>query len=398
MLDSRRPCRGRRTAFKHRSTTSAMRARRCGCSGLRMTGSPELRSPISAVASATRRLAAAERARRHRTRSPGHFEKVLSWRAMRARVEHMSGKKLFCLSSLLILPFFYVLFYCARLVMRGQPMEEALKWEGLLLLVTLIVLERVYTYKYSVSQKQVLARDITATIVNKYVTGFVTAALVVPILVYVPQHFLGRKYFLASPDQLGPFWLQVLLIVFSVSFFRYWMHRWQHSNEFLWSLHSYHHQVKDLQALNTYVSHPIDFALRNVLVYLVLGIIGFDPLVLLLAVPATNVSGTFSHCGADLKAGPLNYFLVTPEVHRWHHSAEVPEGHKYSCNYGVEFSFWDILFGTFYLPQKDGVTLQPERIGHPSGRADEPNYLKLLLVPLRLYPSSSLKRRRPVAN
>ena len=51
----------------------------------------------------------------------------------------MSGKKLFCLSSLLILPFFYVLFYCARLVMRGQPMEEALKWEGLLLLVTLIL-------------------------------------------------------------------------------------------------------------------------------------------------------------------------------------------------------------------------------------------------------------------
>jgi sterol desaturase/sphingolipid hydroxylase (fatty acid hydroxylase superfamily) len=107
---------------------------------------------------------------------------------------------------------------------------------------------------------------------------------------------------------------------------------------------------------------------------------------LLVAVPLSNISGTFSHCGADLKAGLLNYVLVTPEVHRWHHAAQVPEGYKYSCNYGVEFSFWDILFGTFYLPRRAGQTLQPERIGHPSGYADEPNYLKLLLTPLGLYP------------
>ena len=142
----------------------------------------------------------------------------------------------------------------------------------------------------------------------------------------------------------------------------------------------------------TYVSHPIDFALRNVAVYLVLGIVGFDPLVLLVAVPLSNISGTFSHCGADLKAGLLNYVLVTPEVHRWHHTAQVPEGFGFSCNYGVEFSFWDILFGTFYLPKKEGETLQPERIGHPGGTADEPNYLKLLLVPLGLYPRKWFKR------
>ena len=58
----------------------------------------------------------------------------------------------------------------------------------------------------------------------------------------------------------------------------------------------------------------------------------------------------------------------------------------YSCNYGVEFSFWDILFGTYYLPQKNGVAEQPERIGYPGGGVpDEGNYLKLLLVPLGLY-------------
>ena len=97
--------------------------------------------------------------------------------------------------------------------------------------------------------------------------------------------------------------------------------------------------MTDLQGSNTYVSHPIDFALRNAVIFILLGLVGFDPQAVLLAVPAMVVSGIFSHCGADVKGGYLSHFFVTPEVHRWHHAATVPEGHKYSVNYGVEFSF-----------------------------------------------------------
>jgi len=297
----------------------------------------------------------------------------------------MSGKKLFYLSSLLILPALYVLFYAIRLLSRGQALEEWVKWDGLLLLATIVILERVYTYRYAVSQKALLTRDIIANVVNKYVTGAVAATIVLPILLFFPEHFLGRKFFFASHEQLGPFWFQVAAIALTVSFSRYWIHRLQHSIGFLWELHSYHHRVSDLQALNTDVSNPIDFALRNVVIFLVLGVIGFDPLAILLTVPATNVSAAISHWGGDVKGGVLNYVFVTPEVHRWHHTANVPEGHKYSVNYGVEFAFWDILFGTYHLPQKDGQAVPPERIGHPGGLADEPNYLKLLLVPLGLY-------------
>jgi sterol desaturase/sphingolipid hydroxylase (fatty acid hydroxylase superfamily) len=260
------------------------------------------------------------------------------------------------------------------------------KWDTLLILATMVILERIYTYRYAVSQRSVQARDVISNVVNLYVTGAVTGMIVLPVLAFFPEHFLGRKLVLASPAQLGPVWLQVLVIILSVSFFRYWMHRLQHSVPFLWELHSYHHRVTDIQASNTYVSHPIDFALRNVVIFLLLGVIGFSPFALLIAVPATNISGTFSHCGGDVKGGLLNYLFVTPEVHRWHHSAEIPEGYGYSCNYGVEFSFWDMIFGTFYLPVKNGVAEQPERIGYPGGGLpDESNYLKLLLVPLGLY-------------
>jgi sterol desaturase/sphingolipid hydroxylase (fatty acid hydroxylase superfamily) len=298
----------------------------------------------------------------------------------------MSAKNITYVSSFLMLPLLYVLFSLMHVSPQGHAIEEWLpRWDRLLLLVAVLILERVYTYKYSMSQRSVLARDIISNAVNLYLTGAVAAMLVVPALLFATQHIFGRKFVFASPEQLGPLWLQVVVILLSVSFFRYWMHRWQHNNEFLWSLHSYHHRVTDLTATNTEVSNPIDFALRNILVFLILGVVGFNPLAILISVPAMNVVAAFSHCSGDVKGGFLNYLFVTPEVHRWHHTAEVPEGYGYSVNYGVEFAFWDLVFGTYYLPQKDGQRLQPRRIGHPSGLPDEGNYLKILLAPLGLY-------------
>ena len=295
-----------------------------------------------------------------------------------------SSKTIFYISSVLIFPVSYVFFYILRVATDG-PVRSWLKWDQLLLIASIIVMERIYTYRYTVSQKAVLARDIIATFITLYLVYPATAMIALPLLTFVPEHFLGHKLVFTSPDQLGPFWFQILVIALSVSFFRYWMHRLQHTNSFLWELHSYHHRTTDLHVLNAGVSHPVDFALRNVIVFLILGIIGFDPYAILLAVTATNIGGFFTHCTADIKGGVLNYLFVTPEVHRWHHTADVPQGYGYSCNYGVEFIFWDILFGTYYMPKKNGEFVMPERIGHPGGLPDERNYLKILLEPFGLY-------------
>jgi sterol desaturase/sphingolipid hydroxylase (fatty acid hydroxylase superfamily) len=298
----------------------------------------------------------------------------------------MSAKNVLTVSSLLILPVLYVLFITMHVTTLHEPITKWLpRWDRLLILVTVIGLERLYTYRYAVSQRHVLTRDIFANIVNLYVTGAVAAFLLLPLLQFIPEHFLGRKYLAGSPDVLGPIWVQIPVLLVSVSLFRYWMHRWQHNNEFLWKLHSYHHRVTDLKATNGEVSNPVDFALRNVIVFLMLGIVGFSPFAILIAFTVANITAVFSHCGGDVRGGFLNYLFVTPEVHRWHHAVDVPQGYGYSCNYGVEFSFWDVIFGTYYLPYKDGQSVQPERIGHPTGIPDEGNYLKILLEPFGLY-------------
>ena len=306
----------------------------------------------------------------------------------------MPARRLITLSSFAVLPLLYVLFYSMHVSPQAQSIEQWLpKWDRVLLIFAIVGLERLYTYRYRVSQRYILGRDIIANIVNLWITGAVVGAIVLPLLYLVPEHFLGRKFVFASPGQLGPFWFQFGAILIFVSLFRYWMHRMQHTIPFLWELHSYHHRVTDLRASNGEVSNPVDYALRNVIVFLILGVMGFDPLAIVLAVPVATVTSVFSHCGADIKGGWLNYLFVTPEVHRWHHSAKVPEGRGYSVNYGVEFAFWDIIFGTYHLPQENGEPVMPERIGHPEGLPDEKNYLKLLLMPLGLYrPIASLSR------
>jgi sterol desaturase/sphingolipid hydroxylase (fatty acid hydroxylase superfamily) len=82
---------------------------------------------------------------------------------------------------------------------------------------------------------------------------------------------------------------------------------------------------------------------------------------IVLGVGLLGVTGTLSHCGASLHAGWLNYIFFTAELHRWHHSAEVPEGHTFSVNYGVRFILWDRLFGTYYLPKEEGIPMQPSK-------------------------------------
>lgn len=306
----------------------------------------------------------------------------------------MSAKNIAYASSFLILPALAVVFIVAKIFTKGHAIDQWLpQWWALSIIGALIIVERIYSYRYAVSQRAVLARDIISTLVNLFVSGAVTAFVILPILVFLTQNIFGRKLIFASPGQLGPIWLQIATILLLVSFYRYWVHRWQHTNEFLWNIHSYHHRVTDLRAINDFTSNPFDWALRNAVATLLLGVIGFDPVALLIGLPAVGVWGILSHCGANVKGGWLNYLIATPEVHRWHHTAEVPEGYGYSVNYGVEFSFWDILFGTFYLPQKDGQVLQPQRIGHPGGLPDEKSYLKILLVPLGLHGIVTWLRR-----
>jgi sterol desaturase/sphingolipid hydroxylase (fatty acid hydroxylase superfamily) len=293
----------------------------------------------------------------------------------------MSDRTVSSAFALLVFPFALLLVYWEYTYFDGHPIEQTIPSFAIFLgLAVLVLLEVLFRYDKGVSQKPLLVRDIASTAVNVLYTGTLTSKVFIPVVVFFPELFFGRSVFFATSDQLGPLWLQLILAMFVYDFLRYVIHRVQHVVPFLWELHSYHHSVTDLKASNTFVSHPLDFALRNVLPPVFLAYVGFDPAAIVFGAGVATAASLMSHCGAGLHAGWLNRVFVTPEVHRWHHAAKTPDGHKYSVNYGVGIALWDRLLGTYYLPMKDGVPVQPDKLGHPGGVADEGNYLKLFFL------------------
>ena len=294
------------------------------------------------------------------------------------------------ISRYAILPILLIALVGLSLTMRGSAFAKAFPYyHTFALYFAMIVLERAFVWKTQVSQRHMLWRDLISTAVETFIAGAIMAAIVLPVLRWFPDTFLGRKFIFGLSDQIGPFWLQVLIVLLLTSFFSYWVHRWQHTSDFWWKLHGYHHSVTHIQISNVLVSNPLDWALRNVLGGLVLGIVGFNPFAIVLAGVLGMNYGDFSHCGADVKGGWLNYIFNGPEVHRWHHSTQFPDDPKfrYGCNFGVGVTFWDLLFGTFYLPKDEkGAVIPPPALGHPEGYPDEPHYLKILFA-VRAFPA-----------
>jgi sterol desaturase/sphingolipid hydroxylase (fatty acid hydroxylase superfamily) len=79
----------------------------------------------------------------------------------------------------------------------------------------------------------------------------------------------------------------------------------------------------------------------------------------------------------DVRLGPLNWIFSGPDLHRWHHSSVIEESNK---NYGATLIFWDILFGTRFLP-KDRRT--PAILGIPQIPTFPKTFLGQLWVPFR---------------
>src|SRR5262245_44655720 len=104
-----------------------------------------------------------------------------------------------------------------------------------------------------------------------------------------------------------PIWIQAVLMVLTVDFLRYWLHRAAHENDTLWRLHSVHHSVEQLYWLNTSRFHPIEKTLQMTLDSLPFVLMGVDERVLSLYFLAYATNGFFQHSNIRLRYGMLNY-------------------------------------------------------------------------------------------
>ena len=156
----------------------------------------------------------------------------------------------------------------------------------------------------------------------------------------------------SAPSQLWPHdWslaAQIIAMVLSVDFVRYWLHRACHTFAPLWGLHEVHHSPDILYALNVGRFHPLEKTLHFCVDTVPFVLVGVSPDVIAGYFLLYSVNGFFQHSNLHLRYGWLNYVVGSAETHRWHHAKDPKTA---SCNFGNTTIVWDLLFGTWRLPR-----------------------------------------------
>jgi sterol desaturase/sphingolipid hydroxylase (fatty acid hydroxylase superfamily) len=137
------------------------------------------------------------------------------------------------------------------------------------------------------------------------------------------------------------------------SFVSYAVHVAMHKVPALWRVHRVHHTDVFLDVSTTVRFHPLEFLIQLGPTALVILGLGLPPWTIMLYELVDTATNLFIHANTRLPARTeawLRHVLVTPDLHRIHHSALWPET---DSNYGVVVPWWDRLFGTYRAAARD---------------------------------------------
>ena len=144
-----------------------------------------------------------------------------------------------------------------------------------------------------------------------------------------------------------PLWMSMLLSVVFLDFVIYLQHIMVHAVPALWRVHRVHHADLDYDVTTGTRFHPIEIVLSMLIKFATIAVLGPPVLAMVIFEVLLNATSMFNHGNLRLPAGldrVLRWFVVTPDMHRVHHSIEDDEANS---NFGFNLPWWDRLFGTY---------------------------------------------------
>jgi sterol desaturase/sphingolipid hydroxylase (fatty acid hydroxylase superfamily) len=180
----------------------------------------------------------------------------------------------------------------------------------------------------------------------------------------------------------APFWLAFVLSLLIFDFAIWLQHLISHKVPALWRLHQVHHADRDLDVTTAIRFHPIEILLSMALKIGLVYTLGAPAAAVIAFEVILNGMAMFNHANVRLPKqvdAALRLVLVTPDMHRVHHSVLRRE---HDANYGFNLSIWDRLFGV-YVAQPSGGH-HGMRIGLEPYQSEDPAHLGwALALPFR---------------
>jgi sterol desaturase/sphingolipid hydroxylase (fatty acid hydroxylase superfamily) len=192
------------------------------------------------------------------------------------------------------------------------------------------------------------------TNISLVVLGAIVGRLLGPlaamgVAVFAAQNSWGLFNLLALPV-----WLEIIVAVMLLDMAIYWQHVATHKIPVLWRLHRVHHADRDIDASTGVRFHPIEIGVSMLYKCAVVLILGPAAVAVLLFEVLLNASALFNHANLRLPSAVdklLRSFMVTPDMHRVHHSVILGETNS---NYGFFLSWWDKLFNSYKTQPQAG--------------------------------------------
>jgi sterol desaturase/sphingolipid hydroxylase (fatty acid hydroxylase superfamily) len=179
-----------------------------------------------------------------------------------------------------------------------------------------------------------------------------------------------------------PAWSEVLIAVVVLDLVIYLQHVLFHAVPALWRLHRMHHADLEFDVTTGVRFHPVEIVISMVIKIGAVAALGAPALGVLAFEVLLNATSMFNHGNVRLPRAldrVLRWIVVTPEMHRVHHSIERRET---DSNFGFNLPWWDRLFGTYRAEPEAGH--EKMIIGIPLFRdAKELRLDRMLLQPLR---------------
>jgi sterol desaturase/sphingolipid hydroxylase (fatty acid hydroxylase superfamily) len=180
-----------------------------------------------------------------------------------------------------------------------------------------------------------------------------------------------------------PEWAALVLAVVALDFAIYLQHVVFHAVPTLWRLHRVHHADPDFDITTGARFHPLEILLSLLIKFAVIAVLGAPAAAVLVFEVLLNAAAMFNHANLELPARvdrALRWLLVTPDMHRIHHSVEPAEANS---NFGFNLPWWDRLFGTYRAAA--GLPQEQMEIG-VRGLSGDPRCVSLggmLIMPFR---------------
>ncbi len=180
-----------------------------------------------------------------------------------------------------------------------------------------------------------------------------------------------------------PWALSLLLSLLALDFVIWLQHLAMHHVPWLWRLHRVHHADLDFDVSTGLRFHPLEIVFSMLVKFSAILILGPSVIAVIVFEVLLNATSMFNHSNLNLPLGLdriLRWFVVTPDMHRVHHSSQIPETNS---NFGFNLPWWDRLFGTYRA--------QPQ-LGHENmeiGLSEERDFARcatmrgLLLMPFK---------------